>query len=736
MGNWLILRLYLLDDRYHGEGDWPPAPARLFQALVAGNAIGARLPEECVAALRWLESDLDPPLIRAQRVRLGRAYKTYVPNNDLDAVGGDPSRIDKIRVAKHIQPRHLDARQPLIYGWRFHGEESALAQARMVIAMAENLYQLGRGVDMAFAQAELLGDAEGAEVLANARGELFRPGVGETGIAMPCPDVGSLDSLQLRFAAQRRRFTAVKDGRKTALHFTNPPKASFQQVSYNAGFAWRLYELRADVANLPFRPWPQVRVAELVTRLHDRAAARLATALPEQADIVTRLIIGRDASASDKARRVRIIPIPSIGHEHTSRAVRRLMIRVPPDCPLPFGDIDWAFSGLDIEDSDGRHARLIKADDLRMLHHYGIETGEGQKVWQTMTPVALPLAAARRRIDPKHRAAEAKGGEERAEEEARATAAVLAALRHADAACRVESIRVQREPFSRNGVRAEAFADGTRFTKERLWHVELRLRNPKEGPLLLGDGRYLGLGLMAPKPERASGVLAFRILDAPPAGTNPEQLARDLRRAVMARVQQQLGPRRSLPALVTGHTSKGAPLRDGHHRHLAFVADLPRSRLLVIAPHQLSHKALFGGERDGLKLVEAALTDFDRLAAGRAGMLHLEPATPNLAEDALCAESHVWQSVTHYRPTRHAKGAVTEALVADVRTEVVRLGLPRPEVEILRVHQGLKGGISASLRLRFPASVRGPLILGRTRHLGGGVFAGEASASSDEQSTG
>lgn len=51
--------------------------------------------------------------------------------------------------------------------------------------------------------------------------------------------------------------------------------------------------------------------------------------------------------------------------------------------------------------------------------------------------------------------------------------------------------------FSR-GTRAEVFSDGTRFEKEGLWHVEIRFDRALEGPLTIGDGRFLGLGLLAP----------------------------------------------------------------------------------------------------------------------------------------------------------------------------------------------------------------------------------------------
>ena len=59
-------------------------------------------------------------------------------------------------------------------------------------------------------------------------------------------------------------------------------------------------------------------------------------------------------------------------------------------------------------------------------------------------------------------------------------------------------IRVQREPFEANGHRVEAFAVGTRFPKERLWHIEITFRDAVTGPLVIGDGRFLGLGVMAP----------------------------------------------------------------------------------------------------------------------------------------------------------------------------------------------------------------------------------------------
>jgi CRISPR-associated protein Csb2 len=122
-----------------------------------------------------------------------------------------------------------------------------------------------------------------------------------------------------------------------------------------------------------------------------------------------------------------------------------------------------------------------------------------------VTPAALPESARRRRIDPARKDQEAKAGTERKEEQVRAAAAVCQAFRHAEVRLRPEVIRVQREPFEGNGERAETFAQGTRFSKHRLWHVEVEFRDAVQGPLVIGDGRFLGLGIMTPLPETAIG---------------------------------------------------------------------------------------------------------------------------------------------------------------------------------------------------------------------------------------
>src|SRR5690606_26924764 len=103
----LLLTLRFHDGRYHGAGPWPPSPARLYQALVAGAAKGGTIPPEEQKALAWLEM-LAPPDIAAPPARAGQDYINYVPNNDLDAKGGHLDRVADIRTPKQIRPRLFD----------------------------------------------------------------------------------------------------------------------------------------------------------------------------------------------------------------------------------------------------------------------------------------------------------------------------------------------------------------------------------------------------------------------------------------------------------------------------------------------------------------------------------------------------------------------------------------------------------------------------------------------------
>ncbi len=739
----LLLTIRFHDQRYHGfnsagRAEWPPSPARLFQALIAGVARGANLDENDGKALEWLER-LDAPIIAAPAMRRGQLFSHFMPDNNLDAVGGDPNRIGEIRTAtKRFHPAIFDSDTPFLYVWSFADEKEDQEAANQICRMAKQLYQLGRGVDMAWAVGEILDVNAVADWLSAHPGVTYRPAMKGDGNELACPSPGLLKSLIERHEKGHNRFKMLRvpaptkkdpSRMKVGGHvFVKLPRLHFHKVSYDSPPTRLLYEIRDMTPSAGFIRWPLEAVTRLVVTLRDDAANKLKDALPNQSEVIE-CVFGLccDATEADKARRIRIIPLPSIGHPHADHAIRRLLVEIPSNCPLAANDIAWAFSSfLKVDAATGEIQWMpVVATDCSMLKHYGIgdEKQGSFRVWRSVTPIALPQRVVRRRIDPRHRVEQAKPGSERMAEEQRACTAVAQALRHTGIRARIDAIRIQREPFNGHGMRVEAFAERTRFSRERLWHVEITFAQPVTGPLLIGDGRYLGLGLMMPV-KRVEGVHAFAILDGFSPGADPQKVARALRRAVMTLVQDEIGKRKALPAFFTGHEMDGSPVRRGGRSHLAFVFDKPRQRLVILAPHLLEARKPSTEEHKHLRLLDAALEKLHDLRADPAGRSRLAPVSIDTADDPLFARAKTWITQTDYRLTRYFKNKTPEqAILTDVELELRRRGLPVPEqIDQVKVIRGPKGGLHAQLRLKFLKSISGPVLLGQSCNFGGGLF--------------
>jgi len=498
MSSHLLVTVRFHEGRYHGAGDWPPSPARLFQALVAGAGLKGPLSPDEVAAFEWLE--VQPfPIIAAPRASKGQAFVNYVPNNDLDAVGGNPGKIGAIRAKKQIRPIIFDdAERPLHYAWRISPDPEPGDLPERICRLAEKLYQLGRGVDLAWACCEAIGDDELEMRLAEYPGEIYRPSSAGTGRAIPCPIKGSFRSLADRYAFGSRRFETVVVGRSISQSFRRQPKVRFLPVHYNSPPVRAAFEIRAAEDLNTREAWPLVKATMLIEAVRDSAFARLIQAFPAKEEVISRWLIGRKPDGSNggsPADRIRLVPLPSIGSAHSDHQIRRILVEIPPGCPLGSADVSWAFNGLTLGD-EGSMGCLISSSLGNFSTLYGIEYEACD--WSTVTPVALPDSAKRRRIDPTRKSIDAKNASERAMEQYAAQAAVHAALRHAGIATPVHEIFVQREPFQSHGMKSDSFASGPRFQKERLWHVRLRFASRLTGPLVLGDGRFLGLGVFKP----------------------------------------------------------------------------------------------------------------------------------------------------------------------------------------------------------------------------------------------
>ena len=714
----LLIAVRFHEGRYHGRRDgfsgsdgWPPSPARLFQALVASAAEGAHLRTENKRALRWME-ELDPPEIVAPSVQRGRTLKIFVPNNDLDAVGGDPSRVSEIRVGKQWRPCFFDVREPILYVWQF---DSGSAEASRICAIAERLCQLGRGIDAAWAEGQVLKPEKARQVIEPHAGTLRKPrGAGDTAV----PQSGTLDSLIRRYERKRKRLTTVPTVRKPRQLFAQPPKASFRKVGYDTPPRHLHFELRTVSGS--FAPRPLASAASLIASIRDAAAGRLQRFLPEKRSLIDRLIVGRDAGPAELARRIRIVPVPSIGTSHTDPSLRRIMVEGPVDCPMRLDDLKWAFSGLEmhsIHTGERLPGRLVTSADTTMADRFG----RAGTLFRSITPAALPRAQ-RQRIGVLSN----KTARERGHEERKATQAVASALRHAGVNLRPIGILVRKEPFHRRGLKAEDFAKGSRFNKHALWHLEMRIPEAIPGPLLIGDGRFCGLGLMEPILS-LTDVASFQI------GTgrriaSEERLAliRHFRRALMALARDRTG---NAGRLFSGHAKNGSPARSGVHDHVFLAADDAGredsiDRLVVAAPWACDRRAQ--SDCRSQRLFQQVIGDMTELRAGYLGRFERLAVQPVEDGDPLIGPSREWTGRTPYVATRNLKKRDDPVafIKSDLVTECARRGLPMPvEIGVSAINVGPKGGLpNAELTLKFAVAVRGPLILGRDSHVGGGLF--------------
>ncbi len=497
----LVIDVHLLDVRWHGTGDWPPSPFRLYQALVAGayggrwrsEDDGARLDE----AFEWLER-LEAPAIVAPVSSRPSAVTYYVPDNDLDAEGNDPRNVGNIRSKKMLRSRLLGD-PSLRYIWSVPDGDTTHAED--VVVISERLHLFGRGVDGAFARGAVRSDASLDDLADEIGGHVSLPSAsgerraGE--VALPCPDRGSLASLHTRFAANQRRFVSRPAGRgRMEIAFVQPPKARSRMVAFDRPLRAIVFELRSAADDTTFASVRLEDASLIAVGVRNLLAERLAPLDDSEFD-VTRMVLGRGITDADRPKRLQIVPLPSIGHRATNAAIRRVVVMLSPDCAAAESDVRWALAGriipslatTDVTTGEVRGPRLVGTDEDDMLVHYGIRRN-GSHRWSTVTPIVVPRVVRRGRVT----------GSERLKTMETSSAAISAALRHAGIEARAVLIQTQVEPFSPRGALASAFAPD-RFDRRQLVHATITFDRAIAGPIVLGDGRWLGLGVMRPERE-------------------------------------------------------------------------------------------------------------------------------------------------------------------------------------------------------------------------------------------
>jgi CRISPR-associated protein Csb2 len=469
----LEIEVTFMAGHFHGE-EWPPAPARLFQALVAASHCGAHgLIHQTVRdkALRWLEQQAPPAILADDAVQRCEHLINYVPNND-DAFGVDAHvRTDKTMGAWFFPPINAVA-----YQWQLGADADAKKQADVIAAMAALITYLGRTVDSAYARGRLLDAVPSPEA---SRRTCWQPHQREGGRWL-VPAAGFLELLNRRHP---RSVSAEPPDFTNTRQVNYEPKAVLRFEIPVAVFEM----LRMDGRKLAFEPrdlrQPSGMVRNAMLRWADTtpgvrdhfAANQLARFLQGH-----KSAIGKERS---EGGHFAVVPLPSINPPTFTAdgwlrrvAVIGYGVTGPVDREL-FDEVTRGLHGALLADNGkprGELRLLTAREQQRVLSPL---VGPATR-WRSITPVILTG------FTRKGRSAE--------------TCLVRALIQQGCQSDEIESVAAFTGPTVPTSQPACAYrVQGYLATTPRI-HAEVIFRRPVAGPLVLGRGRFTGFGLVIP----------------------------------------------------------------------------------------------------------------------------------------------------------------------------------------------------------------------------------------------
>jgi len=471
MALYLHLTVRYFGDRYHGS-EWPPSPARLFQALVAGGKTGGPVREWSSAheqALGWLEG-LGPPDILARHGHEGQRYTMFVPNNSL---GDGKSTKTSKRVEPKILAGHLPGQPDVVYRWRVADEKVAGVHVSALDQIAARLRALGWGIDFAAAIAGLAEASPDADGL-----ELFTP-TARGGVSVNVPASGFLAHLDDCHKAFVRRISS--DGIDPYTRPTRLGKARYRRADSWQPRRWIAFELQEREGGVFAGRWDQVQTVAAWLR-HAAGEALLHEEL--DAAWVDSFVLGHTAP-NELGHRLSFVPLPSVGHRNSDGGVRRVLVVEPPGVTGRHTEaldmLRIKLSGCALIDEDRKAPRAVLADLSDRSKVLPFYTGAA-RVWESVTPVILHgHNADRGRISMVKT--------DRLLRQAFTDAGIPEDL--------IAEIAFQRAPYWAGCEGATEIRVPRHLAQWPRVHVRVEFAEAVEGPVLAGIGRHYGIGVFA-----------------------------------------------------------------------------------------------------------------------------------------------------------------------------------------------------------------------------------------------
>ncbi len=526
------------NDRQRPE--WPPHPARLFSALVAAWADTDEPDAEERVALEWLESQAPPEIVASEAVER-EAVANFVPVNDTSIV---PQNM-YIRKAQNINKLSAQLYAELATSRgkltkRVTQVENKLAKERDIKDQVEQtgrtnsgkavkilpelrkkqerfypsvtpteprvkfLWQtsapdeMAKTLDLLLQRVTRLGHSSSlvsCRLITSASGATFK--VGDGSYSMRTVRRGQINELE-------RRFSGHKGLRPRSLPYTNVQYRSIMEsaqqpaveIKPNTIGQWTVFEFKHGS-----RSYPAARVVELAHAMRAAIFHYVENPIPEE--ISGHLPDGRPTTVPHVA----FLPLPYVGFEHADGRLLGLAVSIPETinssvCQAVYRAIgNW-------EKAIGHGALKLTLGAQGVIHLYR-QQGASALIslrpsawsrtshrWVSATPIALP----------KHPGQLRRGSAAtRAKAWASAESSISLACDHVGLPKPID-VKVSQDPLitgARPAGRFPVFSQngrGSHPVRRQLLHASVTFERPVTGPLMLGTGRFMGLGLMRPSP--------------------------------------------------------------------------------------------------------------------------------------------------------------------------------------------------------------------------------------------
>jgi CRISPR-associated protein Csb2 len=464
--------------------EWPPNPHRLFQALITAGNLGFRRTEFSDAkkgALRWLERRAAPEIV-VPSAREANPVRLYVPNNDMDTVASawagnikPKKQPNELRTDKDLRPHLLDGDATVRFLWPIDDTEWSAARpcAELLADEARHLHVLGLGIDLVAGNGRILTDVEKATI----PGDLWIAEEGRLGWRIPA--AGSLDELLERHADIATR--VVAGGGRGAQRYVDAPAPPlvWREVGYRPralGRERRVHAFRLTDAEGETRSFDPRRTIEVAAMLR-HAAHQAAKRLKLDAPFVEGFVCGHGDGVEGKSERFSYLPLPTLSPKGRDGRIRRVLIAEPFGGGSPKARaVARRLAGAPlVAEGTGE----IKAELVASVGRDGVFNRylRPARTWGTVTPIVLPGHDSYR--------------------SRKAHALVLKALAQAGYTTPVVEVTLQAVPVFPGQERAVRYRVPEYLKDFPRTHAVVTFAEEVPGPVVIGGGRHVGLGLCA-----------------------------------------------------------------------------------------------------------------------------------------------------------------------------------------------------------------------------------------------